>query len=881
MLTITEQADLALRLASEEPARATEIAESARALAVEAGLPVAESVALRALGLAARAGDRIDDAIAFLAPAVEAASRGGDEELAATARISLSSALAFAGRPDEALATVHAVPTSSPLSVAARGAEAGILAMLGRYEEALACYGPVVRALRRQHDDLREARSLNNRGVLYVYTGRFAQAAADLARAERLHVGLGNLTAAAEVCHNQGFAAARRGDLPAALASFDRAEQRYAEAGLPPSAIAADKAEVLLAAGLVDEARRVAAASVRALRSGGNHVALAEGLVLLSDIGLVARDHAGAAEAAHEAADLFTAQGRAAWAAVATVARASAALGGHEAITADLARSASTAAETLDRSGVSGGAANARLVAGRLWLSRADQDPDDKQAGDRAEVELALAARYRSRGPAGGRLCGWHAEALRRLAAGDEGGTLTALRAALDVVTAQQATLGASELRAHVSVHAREVAASGLRIAIASGRPARILEWMDRYRANSLRVRTVRPPSDEMLAIQLAELRGVVSDVAEEVAGGGDARPLLRRQAHLERLIRERQWLAAGHGDRTPEARMAGLAAALGDRALVELAESDGELHAVVVTAGRHHHRRLGPVARVLAEVDQLRFALRRQAYGTVVAGPVGVPDGLGPADVAASRLEDLVFGPLRRLLGDRPLVVVPTGALHAVPWAALPWMAGRPVTVAPSTHAWLGCVGRDSTADATARRVTVVAGPGLEGVAAEVAGLQQLYPAATALAARRATASAVRSALEGAAIAHIAAHASFRADNGMWSAVQLADGPLTVYELETLAHPPELVVLSACQSGLSAVRPGGELLGLVAALLGLGTRTIIASVVPVADADTTPLMIELHRRLVAGDPPAVALAGAQSRVRGAPAASFVCFGAG
>ena len=74
--------------------------------------------------------------------------------------------------------------------------------------------------------------------------------------------------------------------------------------------------------------------------------------------------------------------------------------------------------------------------------------------------------------------------------------------------------------------------------------------------------------------------------------------------------------------------------------------------------------------------------------------------------------------------------------------------------------------------------------------------------------------------ALEGAGMAHVAAHASFRADNGLWSSLELADGVLTVYELEQLRRPPQVVVLSACQSGLSAVRPGDEVMGLVAALL-------------------------------------------------------------
>jgi len=130
-------------------------------------------------------------------------------------------------------------------------------------------------------------------------------------------------------------------------------------------------------------------------------------------------------------------------------------------------------------------------------------------------------------------------------------------------------------------------------------------------------------------------------------------------------------------------------------------------------------------------------------------------------------------------------------------------------------------------------------------------------------------------------AVAHIAAHATLNADNGLWSAVQLADGPLTVYELEGLPSVPGLVILSACQSGLPTVRPGDEVLGLVTALLALGARTVIASVLPVDDKATADLMMALHVALAAGRFPADALTQAQSQAAdGVSAASFVCFGA-
>jgi len=138
-----------------------------------------------------------------------------------------------------------------------------------------------------------------------------------------------------------------------------------------------------------------------------------------------------------------------------------------------------------------------------------------------------------------------------------------------------------------------------------------------------------------------------------------------------------------------------------------------------------------------------------------------------------------------------------------------------------------------------------------------------------------------VLTALDGADIAHIAAHGIFRADNPMFSHLSLADGPLTVYDLLPVRHPPRLMVLSACEAGRSAVFDGNELMGLAAAVLGLGTRTLIASVCPVDDEAASGLMVDLYRRLQAGAGPAEALAAARAATDSAATAGFVCFGAG
>jgi CHAT domain-containing protein len=158
------------------------------------------------------------------------------------------------------------------------------------------------------------------------------------------------------------------------------------------------------------------------------------------------------------------------------------------------------------------------------------------------------------------------------------------------------------------------------------------------------------------------------------------------------------------------------------------------------------------------------------------------------------------------------------------------------------------------------------------------VRDLTPLFGNPTVLQGKAATAAAALKALDGVALAHVACHGHFRSDSPLFSSLELADGPLNVYELQNLRQAPDVVVLSACDLATSDLHPGDELLGVAAALLAMGTRTIVASVVPVPDAAVKRLMLAFHRNLLTGDAPATALARAQSR---APVAGFVCLGSG
>ena len=246
---------------------------------------------------------------------------------------------------------------------------------------------------------------------------------------------------------------------------------------------------------------------------------------------------------------------------------------------------------------------------------------------------------------------------------------------------------------------------------------------------------------------------------------------------------------------------------------------------------------------------------------------------------------------------------MVPTGELHALPWALLPSLRGRTTTVSPSAGLWYSreveeTAGSRPLAEG-ASAVVLVAGPRVAEAEEEISRLRSFYPRARVLQGSRATASTVARAFEGRRLAHVAAHGTFRSDNPQFSSLELADGPLTVYDLERIARPPQWLVLSACDAGRSEVHPGDELMGTSAALLSLGTRAIVSSVAPVPEDGVSPVMIALHSGLARGQGLAPALAAAQARAlpeklsilelaSGDPGArealaacAFVCLGAG
>jgi CHAT domain-containing protein len=93
-----------------------------------------------------------------------------------------------------------------------------------------------------------------------------------------------------------------------------------------------------------------------------------------------------------------------------------------------------------------------------------------------------------------------------------------------------------------------------------------------------------------------------------------------------------------------------------------------------------------------------------------------------------------------------------------------------------------------------------------------------------------------------------------------------------------------QLVVLSACESGLGDVQAGEGVFGLRRAFVLAGAATLVVSLWKVPDAQTQELMSDFYQRLLAGTPRAEALRAAQRALRARHPnvrdwGAFICIG--
>jgi CHAT domain-containing protein len=255
-----------------------------------------------------------------------------------------------------------------------------------------------------------------------------------------------------------------------------------------------------------------------------------------------------------------------------------------------------------------------------------------------------------------------------------------------------------------------------------------------------------------------------------------------------------------------------------------------------------------------------------------------------GGAAAAAAALGGLLLGGLANE-SERPLVVVPHGALHYVPFEVLP-LQGRllverhAVSYAPSLNAVVHL--RRSAANTAPFRVLAVGNPAAPGPAAaleragDVENLALLGPLPFAeqelhaigrtfrdrtriLSGPRANESGLRDAgVPQFPVIHFATHGLVSDARPTRSGLLLApergeDGLLQMSEIYGLGLRANLVVLSACQTALGREITGEGLIGLSRAFFYAGARSVVATLWNLNDRFAAEFVQRFYAELNAG----------------------------
>jgi CHAT domain-containing protein/Tfp pilus assembly protein PilF len=272
----------------------------------------------------------------------------------------------------------------------------------------------------------------------------------------------------------------------------------------------------------------------------------------------------------------------------------------------------------------------------------------------------------------------------------------------------------------------------------------------------------------------------------------------------------------------------------------------------------------------------------------------------------SAQRLYDLVMAPVTAALGETTTVFLsPDGALNLIPFEALMDESGqylvetyqfRYLTSGRDLMRLNNVVNGDSNpallvgnptyghpgelvAQANTRAIDFDnrVFPTLPGTQAEVDGIASLLPDAEVYTQTNATEAVIKEQNQP-SILHIATHGFFEPDEAtlnplLQSGLILAgaaaggqsgadqDGILTALEVTGMnLQGTQLVVLSACETGLGEVTTGEGIYGLRRAFVLAGSQTQVISLWKVDDTATQELMVDYYDRLLSGTPRDAAL---------------------
>lgn len=306
------------------------------------------------------------------------------------------------------------------------------------------------------------------------------------------------------------------------------------------------------------------------------------------------------------------------------------------------------------------------------------------------------------------------------------------------------------------------------------------------------------------------------------------------------------------------------------NRALIEFVNFDGYLSAFVLTGSEIGFiGALGKESEIVEILEGLQFQFGVLRFGSKSLEKF-MPDLKIRADSYLKKLYEKLLKPLEAYFRKRDLVIVPVGALHYVPFQALKngkeyLVESREVVYSPSATVWNKLQQKRARTPETAM-LFGFADASIPLVDSEIETLGKIFDRSNSFTGTEASfANYIKNAPRS-DILHIACHGQFRPENPLFSSLHLSDGYITVRDICGQKLKAELVTLSACETGMSKISAGEEILGLARGFLTAGASSLVLSLWTVNDEATTVLMKALYIELQRGKTVSASLRKAQKK---------------
>lgn len=859
-----------------EPVRAQRAAAAAQNLSRVDPEPEIKAIAAWLRGIAHITRGRFEAAVASLDEAAELLTKTPD---AAQVQVARLLALAMLGRYNEAIVAgqkARKVFVSTNDHLGGGKIEmnlSNIVSRQGKFREAERYGLSAVRRFRNSGEKMWQAMAENSLANTYTDLNdlskaeKFSRQALETARGQKMSV------TQAEIEANLGNISMLRGRFGDALRSLESSRQRYDELGMPHQSAIADLeiADIYLELNLLAEADEIysrVSPSFRKLkmRAEEARARLNHGRMLVR-LGRAA----AASRELQRASSLFAAEENASGQAVVRMVQARLAIDhGRPADAADHLRHA---AAVIRQSGSPRQNIYLQLLEGEALT----MSGRTSEAVKRYNKAASLAKK--SEQPAALQLS-LNLLGEAALSNGDRKKARSYFARSIDVVERLRSPIGAADAGMAFLASRLGSYENLARLYLGENKFAEAFAMIERGRSRSLLDaigdRTGRRSASAKLAVRAAELRAGLNIRYKDLERldsdtGQVSKAIGKAELELAKANRQLNNLAAARKQNAADAVLVDAGQIQrqlkGNRTLLEFVEFDGQISAFVVDGkGVHYFPELARAATVSHLLEELHFQFGALRYGGAVSRFAGQLKHR--ADAVLRRLYDAILRPLESELTTDRLVFVPVGPLHYVPFAALDdggrYMAERfEISSAPSAAIWRELQGR-RRGKFRSSLLMAYADERIPLVEHEVRELRKIVPEPVVVRGSNATFNAFQTEAGRHDLVHLACHGHFRPDNPMFSSLHLADGWITVQDLTSQRLRAKLVTLSACETGLSKVFAGEELLGLARGFLAAGAASLVVSLWTVNDEAAARMMKDFYLSLQRGGSVAASLRDAQ-----------------